>query len=117
MLKIEIYPIISRRGERTRIPWPAYQSDTPGLAVHKRIVPDYGNDHLMPKAGSAWTVTHTRSGYNVDGCKDFARRKDALAMAEWLGGLLDWTQDKDWIVRHRKGLAEEIVAKAKEIME
>ena len=99
MKKITFSPMTRVERKIKQIPsWPAYQSETSGLCVHRAIAPLWETPGEVGP-GDTWDVSHIGSGYRVDDCRWFTRRKDAEEMAVWLGGLTDWTQDMDRIVR------------------
>ena len=110
--------IISHMGKVYRQDWPGYLSSTPGLAITREVVKDYASDDLAPIPGDLWTITHIESGYAVDFCQGFVRRKDAEAMAEYLGQYCDWTIGKDEIVRAKpfRHCVKEVAAKGRAIM-
>lgn len=66
-----------------------------GLAVHRGTQLDRATGKI--EASGDWRITHLQSGLCV--CKYFERRKDALAMAEAMGAVLDWTLPHDAVVK------------------
>ena len=110
--------IISHNGEVYRRDWKGYLSSTPGLAITREVAKDYESDGLASIPGDLWTITHIESGYAVDFCHGFVRRKDAEEMAKYLGQYCDWTMGKDGIVRAEpfRHASVEIAAMATAIM-
>lgn len=61
----------------------AYESETPGLVVHRRLVDGVPDTKL-------WTVSHRESGHRIaDGF--FRTREKAKEFAGMLKGAVDWT--------------------------
>ena len=109
---------INHKGRVYRQDWPGYLSSTPGLAIICEVIICYASKGSMPIPGDLWTITHIESGYAVDLCHGFVRRKDAEEMAKYLGQYCDWTLGKYEIVRAEpfRHASVEIAAKAKAIM-
>jgi hypothetical protein len=101
MKKTTFRAIMIWKAKVQRKEWPAYESGVPGLVIHRDITPDHTSDDLAPTQGSTWAVSHAESGYRIDYCHGFARRKDAERMAQLIAPYADWTQDQDAIVRAR----------------
>lgn len=79
------------------VPHTGYTSETPGLAVCRRLqwgCDNYHNGegdwHYKP-ADNWWQVIHIESGLPIGSKVPLARRKDALAAAKTLGEFADWT--------------------------
>ena len=82
------------------VPHTGYSTDTPGLAVCRKLrwsCDNYKNGEgtwAYKPAENWWQVIHIASGFQIEPRGIYlSRRKDALAAARNLGGLADWTLD------------------------
>ncbi len=74
----------------------AYQvPDVPGLAVHRLY--DKDGEPLQ----DAWGITHINSGKHIPET-NFARRADAIEVAQRLGKVADWTQNESDLYTYSK---------------
>jgi hypothetical protein len=64
-------------------PFPAYESNAPGLVVHRRHWADGGDRY--------WVITHAHSGTRI-GCDAYDTRKRAIEATARLAPLADWTK-------------------------
>lgn len=71
----------------------ADETGVPGLMTHRHVQ----RPHL-------WTLTHEPSGFRVG--PEYPTRKRALAAAQVLSSLLDWTMSRTQVVRTFKSLPE-----------
>jgi len=118
MKRTTVRVTINHKDRVYRQDWPGYLSSTPGLAIIREVIFCYTSKGSMPIPGDLWTITHIESGYAVDLCHGFVRRKDAEEMAKYLGQYCDWTLGKYEIVRAEpfRHASVEIAAMAKAIM-
>ena len=79
--------------------WPAYLSETPGLAVCRNVWPASGNFVQAPK----WRIVHIDSGRKLPRCDDFATRKLAMVMAKELAEITDWELSEGELYRQSDG--------------
>ena len=64
------------------VEWKGYQSETPGLVVHRRV-----ERGCIP--GDVWVITHLGSGFTIPYFCLYTR-KAALLAAKELGEVTDW---------------------------
>lgn len=65
------------------------------LAVHR--VTQYNRITRKFETPNTWCITHISSGLCV--CSALKRRQDALALAEAMGAVIDWSKDADALKR------------------
>lgn len=71
--------------------WPAYKTATPGLVV-ARGAQYWAWEDTTPRASTRWTIIHLTSGLAIEPkTRMFITRKEAVAVAEALAPLADWT--------------------------
>ncbi|KKN75249.1 hypothetical protein LCGC14_0382480 [marine sediment metagenome] len=71
----------------------ADETGVPGLMTHRHVE----RPHL-------WTLTHEPSGFRVG--PEYPTRKRAVAAAQTLSDLLDWTMSRTRVIRTFKSLPE-----------
>ena len=111
----QITIIVQTRSGSTE--WPAYMTNTPGLAVCRSPWEDYDNPGQYTP-GDTWRVVHIGSGKKLPQCYSFKTRRDASLMAYALKTIVDWKLDEEGLneaSRHDKATGKAWSTKFAEI--
>ena len=87
---IQCYGLLGNRIPREIV---AYETGVPGLMTHRHVL-----------AHHLWTLTHEPSGFRVG--PGYPTRKRAIAAAQTLSDLLDWTMSRTQVIKTFKALPE-----------
>lgn len=111
--------ILSLKKNPPVVPFPAWRTAVPGLVVHRDMLCPASfrigqPETYIPIEGETWTLAHEASGWML--CNNIKTAKLALALAEAVRDVADWTLARDPLLK-TPNLVNGFMAARREVLE